>query len=452
LFPLVFVYLVKGDTCEFPDYIAVSLKQALITQPDCQVILITNSKECSKVSQSLHQSLYPYSQILQQHNNASRFEIVDWLSLASNKTLLFVHNSPGIFPASMNSLWVTSAVRFFLVEDLMKERGYSHLLHIEADNLLYGRLTPVIPILRKHYPLAVTPLTWRLNLLTASVFWVGNIHTLLFFTDFLLNLIDTKSFWFHNYLGKFLRPSGTSVSEMSMLAYFHHLNPTDLYLLPVIPSSSSAYLSTHHIKNISVFSPGGEKSSNPLGHGIFDSGSYGQYLGGTPHEKDPRFVDKGHIIGLAFDTVKCSLIFFCHPSMSDFDVLDMEQLRIEEGVGYVVYWEKRKIKEQQCYTAPYVKCEERSEDKHHHHLHHHHVVSGTNESVQHHLYSSNSTWSNWTPLFNLHVHSKNTKLYQSELCDCSDHQNRGKNFTYFANQQGYFARGSVAEIERYLRR
>ena len=37
-------------------------------------------------------------------------------------------------------LWLSSALRFFILEELMIEYNISSIIHIEADNLIYGRL------------------------------------------------------------------------------------------------------------------------------------------------------------------------------------------------------------------------------------------------------------------------------------------------------------------------
>ena len=83
----------------------------------------------------------------------------------------------------------TSALRFFYLEDLMIEYNFREIIHIEADNMLYGKMTNMLDILRKDYVgIAATPLTARKTFITASVFWVANLRSLRHFNDYLYGL------------------------------------------------------------------------------------------------------------------------------------------------------------------------------------------------------------------------------------------------------------------------
>ena len=39
-------------------------------------------------------------------------------------------------------------MRFFQLEDLMIKKNYEEMLHVEADNLLYGNVTSILNTLR----------------------------------------------------------------------------------------------------------------------------------------------------------------------------------------------------------------------------------------------------------------------------------------------------------------
>ena len=64
---------------------------------------------------------------------------------------------------------------------------------------------------------------------------------------------------------------------MSMLAYYHHLEPTSFYLFPVVPHFP--YILNKHIANLTDFGPYGTQSPGPTGEGIWDPNSWGQFLG-----------------------------------------------------------------------------------------------------------------------------------------------------------------------------
>ncbi len=56
----------------------------------------------------------------------------------------------------------------------MRHYKFREIMHVEADNLLYGKLTTILPILRSSYPnLAATPLLANQAFITASVLWIG---------------------------------------------------------------------------------------------------------------------------------------------------------------------------------------------------------------------------------------------------------------------------------------
>jgi hypothetical protein len=170
-------------------------------------------------------------------------------------------------------LWITSALRFFIIEDVMRHLNYSELLHVEADNMLYGKLSDIIPVLRSNYTsLAATPASARLHFVTASVLWINNKQSLINFNDYLIdiayNVTDTWT-TYKQWLRRFacckyggidpdtngfgIKPF--AVNEMSLLAYFHYKYPANLTFFPVVPTYD--YISNRHVINISAFAPGG---------------------------------------------------------------------------------------------------------------------------------------------------------------------------------------------------
>jgi hypothetical protein len=75
-----------------------------------------------------------------------------------------------------------------------------------------------------------------------------------------------------------------AVNEMSMLGYYHHLHATEFKLLPVVPNSP-LYFRNRHVCDIASFSPDGYSVGPATGHGIWDSNSWGQFIGGTSVKK-----------------------------------------------------------------------------------------------------------------------------------------------------------------------
>lgn len=360
-----------------------------MSQPDCDVVLASNFADCSTIANNVR--------------NISQLLMVDTTKITSNRTLLFANKSTSIFQSDRsNELWTTSALRFFIMEDLMLSFNYTEMMHIEADNLLFGQLTSILDVLKKGYPLAATPLNANKSFITASVLWIGSLHAIIQFNDFLLALgmqIDEswKSYlkWLRQFAccrhggvdpdehGKGIKPF--AINEMSMLAYYHELYPQSLKLLPVVPVHN--YVLNRFVCNMSEFGPGGTEVGPDTGLGIWDANSWGQHIGGTSHAKgrDIGFSDPTHISGQAMRMSGCRVHMLCgnqsytkHHSHYMTAISNFKEEFARSGVVAVASLAI-------CYTAPFVSC-----------------GGGTD----------------WTPLWNLHVHSKHTEKFRSVLCNC----------------------------------
>jgi hypothetical protein len=410
---IVFVYTVVKSSCKdgLPTYVRYALEQSIFSQPDCHTVLLSNIQDCPSIADSV--------------KDIEGLHLVDSFPIVSNRTLKFENLSNNVFLDMRNSLWMTSALRFFLLEDFMKDRGWKELIHFEADNMLYGRLTTMLPSLRQYYPLAVTPLNTQLTFLTASVFWISNLKSLIQFNDFLADLVTNHNNSHDRYID-YLRPAFAkrngaypnkggigvkpfSINEMSMLAYYHFLYPKELVLLSVVPSLNYP-ADPNFPQNFSDFSPQGSKVGPAISHAIWDSGSYGQFVGGTKEKKgrNKRFTDGSHIIGGAIRQSVCGLIFWCS-SITENDY-SYQHYRGQasshpSSVNSFLKVSKTVVETDRCYTAPFVRC---GGEKH------------------------------WTPLWNLHVHSKHTIDYKSSLCDCEREGGKGNNITFFVNNTDFY--------------
>ena len=395
--PIIYVYTVVKAVCKYglPSYIRISLEQAVQSQPDSTVIMASNYAECAKIGE-----------IVDAVANVVKIDITE---LVSNRTLEFMNASQSMFEVDFGSeLWLTSAYRFFNLEDMMVHYNFSEIMHVEADNLLYGNFTHLLPVLRESYPgLAATPLNANKSFITASVFWIANLQVLKRFNDFLLDLGRNKDGAWNLYL-KWLRPFGCckqggidpdesgkgikpfAVNEMSMLAYYHHLRPEEFFLLPVVPIHN--YNLNRHVCNMSSFGPLGSEIPAPTIDGIWDPNSWGQFLGGTSNKKgrDRGFSDASHIAGQAMRTSSCRPSMLCANSTtatSGSTQLMQRRLRHHHHsiIGDHSILELATNTSLKCSTVPFVRC---SDD------------------------------APWTPLWNLHVHSKHTSDYKSKPCAC----------------------------------
>ena len=154
-----------------------------------------------------------------------------------------------------------------------------------------------------------------------------------------------------------------------MLAYYHRIRPKDFFLLPVVPNYE--YMLNRHVCNMSDFGPNGREVGPATGVGIWDPNSWGQFIGGTSITKgrNKGFTDSSHIAGQAIRTTKCTSKMTCVPRSATYSGRDSPS----NNSG-----------NRDCILAPHVRCPDGP----------------------------------WIPLWNLHVHSKNTHLYLSEPCIC----------------------------------
>ena len=437
---IVYVFTMNHEVCHdmhskqlqrwnsFPMYIKHTLNQALFTQPslDTQLVFVTNYKNCSTIQEKLIDALDEQQQ--------ERLMLIDVSDIQSKRTEEFLVKSRNILQMTHGALWIAASARFFYLEDLMRQEGFKEVVHLEADNLLYAPLAPLLPSLRKHYTggIAVTPMDANKSGMTASFMWVANVDALAAFNDHFLRLTNTSSedwieytSWLRRYAccrdhsgiaedeqGRGLRPY--KINEMTILANYRRLHPDKLQSFPILPRYP--YYRNRYTVNGSFFAPSGEEAgasiydsmriSNPSlvsvpgadkkltyrdsgwedrveppgdAGSLFDPGSWGQYLGGTNMKRgsDRRFSDSSHIIGQAVTTNSC--------------IAEMRCGNVQ-GIHYISSDSSGNPK---CYQAPFVRC-------------------GSMEN------NNGTDMTAWHPLIHLHVHSKHEMGFLSteKTCPC----------------------------------
>eukprot|EP01040_Poterioochromonas_malhamensis_P009882 gene9882-10733_t len=370
-----------------------------------QVILISNFKQCRKAIDSVI-GIVAEGQKKDGRSFNQTFSIADSDSLASAETKEYINASSQLFNGATfnNHLWRSSALRFFLLLDLMRTFSYDDLLHIEADNMLYRPMSKVlVEALRRDFPLAATPLI-RDEFITASVLWTSGTQHLHRLTSFFLDIAYQRGDHWQGFL-QFLwkhfccRKGGLyanatndgikpyAMNEMAMLAYYHTVYPLHLRLLPVLPLITT---SPSEVKELTPFSLSGSgvltsPNSYEVVNMVWDSGSWGQYLGGTwiKRGKDIGFIDPTHVIGKAIDhsSVVCRPKIVC----TDGDTIFYE---IKEYSNPIDVAKASDL----CHTAPVVQCPRKGQR---------HDVG-------------------ISPLFNLHVHSKRADIFVGRMCQCNN--------------------------------
>lgn len=126
---ILYVYIIVPDSCfrGFPEYIKSTIEQALLLQPDCDIILASNYAQCAAIEK-----------VVDSIQGVIKF---DTTGTESPRSKSFANASLEMFAGAANGdLWMTSASRFFTIEDFMISRGITELLHFEADNMIYGKV------------------------------------------------------------------------------------------------------------------------------------------------------------------------------------------------------------------------------------------------------------------------------------------------------------------------
>jgi hypothetical protein len=460
--PIVFVYKFIDDLCRgnvrgddgwafrryFPHYMITTLNQAVFTNhPSAEVVWISNFGDCASINPLLSERV------------SKEVTRVDTKDIISDATWSFLNVSESLFThtGGDGGLWIGAALRFFYLADYMKIYKKPYIFHIEADNLLYGNISYILPSLMKGYgdSIAVTPLTSNKVMHTASVMWIGSITSLKKFMEFLIELSDRKQ-RYEDYL-TWIRPSacckhGTgiaedangnglkkhSVNEMSMLGYYHYLYGNKaLGLFPIMPSQF-VYYKNRHITNFTFWADRGQEVGYALGPAIgsvststeqdlatafdmelantfsdgnplaiTDPNSYGQFLGGTNNKggRNKNYTDGTHVIGQSVFTNNCRVSMQCG-TIPWFHRREKRRLYVSDLIQRNEKFDaakianssdnnekEAKVKVTRCFVAPMVRCGS---------------SEGGNLQERH------------TPLLNLHVHFKGAmSRFASPLQSCS---------------------------------
>ena len=388
--PIVFVYLLVNTNCSevhIPLFIWSSLNQTINYQtPDCDVYFITDIGFCPHAQTSAAQF-------------GGRLHLVDINTIISPKTKQFGIDLNNVLSSGEENLYTTSALRFFALEDLMIHFNLSSVFQVETDNLIFGSMTKILPFLQHNYPtLAATPVGRNRHSINAGVFWIHNLPAISHFNAFLMNYTtpnSTQFAEFHAWAASHLQYrcrmlneercfylNGNGVkryffNEMSFLAHYQRIHPSRLLNLPLLPHIA---ITEKHGWGIVQFGMNGEFAGGDTFGGVWDSGGWGQNLGGIPRNRNGiskdlylpfksskgTFIDVAAIIGGAMVFGGCIVRYKC------------------AGLNFTMPGSSPPI----CLTAPHISCGSSIE---------------ANISV---------------PLFNLHVHSKLTNEFQSQICSC----------------------------------
>ncbi|HYG89061.1 MAG TPA: hypothetical protein VD978_22695 [Azospirillum sp.] len=165
--------------------------------------------------------------------------------------------------------WSYVIERFFHIEAAMAAFGLENVVHLETDNLLYADLDTLIPRLEKLYPGGAVPFDGDRRGI-AGILYIRNLAAVARFTRFVAEI--------------FTRNRGVRANDMMLLGLARQrLGASVLDALPVVPAASGPLrsLTGEAAADPSLYA----RHAEALGT-VFDTGAFGQYLGGV----DPRNV------------------------------------------------------------------------------------------------------------------------------------------------------------------
>ena len=183
---------------------------------------------------------------------------------------------------ALSTLWRTSVLRMFYLEEFLKQSNIQNVIHFDNDVVLYKDVTPYLPIF-KQFNFLITSHFEKEYVFGFS--YIKNAASLTEVNKTLLELVRRGE----QRLFEEVDCTGSMPHEMRLLCHINELhNNTLIDLLPVVPSGPGS-------NNFDLFNV------------CFDPSSYGKHIGGSHEfsERNCNFVktttglgtEKHHYIG-----------------------------------------------------------------------------------------------------------------------------------------------------------
>lgn len=161
--------------------------------------------------------------------------------------------------------WSHATERFFVLEDLMADRGLVNVVHLENDNLLYAHLPRILPVLERRYP-GIAATFDNDQRCVPGFFYVRKIDALAALTAYIVEVHAQKLL--------------EDPNDMMAIGAFRRIPRAPIDHLPIAPPGAT------------LMSPSGIVPADPSDYwrnaaefdSLFDAAAIGQYLGGV----DPR--------------------------------------------------------------------------------------------------------------------------------------------------------------------
>jgi hypothetical protein len=253
--------------------------------------------------------IVPSSSISKQESERLDCTIFDWKQWQNNpkikslKQFSFLDNYD-----NGKGFWRVTLERLFYLECCMNQENLRSALHLENDVLIYFEPETYLPVFKKCYgeSIAVTPLGPSEGC-TAAIMYVGSLQALQTVTSMMVDLLSKGENELTSILGS------PMVHEMMLLGIINKKNPDLLKLLPTLPHPIThlpyaprrckpwqrpvrnlldalfpRYFDLQHKKNTNV--------NFEAFDSVFDSGTWGQAIDGTPKKPGKPTFHRHHWI------------------------------------------------------------------------------------------------------------------------------------------------------------
>ena len=307
LLRIVFVHTTIPGSCgPLPEHLKASLLQAQRTVNrtagvSASVVLLSNFKQCRWALDELKNG---------GDSDLKGITTAESMGIKSSTTQELEKSLRKMIPkgTANEDVLLTSLYRYFMLDDYMLHNNVTgHVLHLDADTMLFADVASLAKKLQAGYPrLGLTPSIHR-RFLSASAMYVGSQAALHKMNAFFLSVAANKTStglsqyatWLRGFAcckpvaqGGLLSQDGVegvrpwAVSDMTLLAFYRSHFHREVRLFPVLPAGLPNTTSTTSVDGANLVPSNGSSSS---------SSSSSAYLGG----KLPVAVEHHHLPGSA---------------------------------------------------------------------------------------------------------------------------------------------------------
>ena len=263
---IILIHLGKG----IPAYLSDCVRQLRVFNPRNPVFLITGSDNfpaCRKLHDEFNVELAPVEDF--GDSRVRRFGCTGCVATAKRFIKRVVLRRKDV------DFWISTATRFFYLENFVHQRGLKDFVHFENDIMVYFAVDSSVEALRRYPNIAITPGS-DTQIMTGFAFF-RDWRAVRSLNDFMMESLVTS-----RKVELLKRYRAAFVSEMLLMrAFADERGPEFMGFLPILPHGP-------HSDRLAEFGA------------VFDPASYGQFVGGVMGVGTPGFVDKEHYIGREF--------------------------------------------------------------------------------------------------------------------------------------------------------